>query len=77
MLVQKFFELIGIKIGQDFVARDKRGHIRLRGKFFHVFVRFAIFTDVDLLEAVPFLAEIILRINTPRAPLPTVQLSLR
>jgi hypothetical protein len=74
VLAEKFFELIGIKIGQDFVARDKCGHIRLRGKFFHVLVRVAIFTNVDLPEAIPFLAEIILCINTPGAPFATIEL---
>ena len=74
MLVEKFFELISIEIGQDFVARHKRGHVRLRGKFFHVLVSLAIFPDVNLPEAIPLFAEVILCINTPRAPFATVEL---
>src|SRR5439155_10075177 len=74
VLVQEFFELIGIKIGQHFVACHKRGDITLRGKFFHVLVCLAVSTHINLLEAISFLAEIILCINTPRAPLATIKL---
>ena len=74
MLVQKFLKLIGVKIRQNFVARHKRGHVRLSRKLLHLLVRLPILSDVNLLEAVAFLAEKILRINTPGAPLAAVEL---
>src|SRR4030095_16218222 len=69
VLVQKSFELIRVEIRQDPVTRNERGHIRLGGTSFHVLVRPAIFSDIDLLEAIAFLAQIILRVNAPRTPL--------
>jgi hypothetical protein len=74
MLVQKFLELIRVKICQNFVARHKRGHVGLSRKLLHLLVCLAIHADIDLLEAIPFLAEIILRVNTPGAPLAAVEL---
>src|SRR4029077_14936721 len=69
VLVQKFLELLGAKICQYFIARHKRGHVRLSRKLLHLLVRLPIFANVDLLEAIAVLAEIILRINTPGTPL--------
>jgi hypothetical protein len=45
----------------------------LSGKLLHLLVRLPIFADIDLLEAIAFLAEIILRINTPGTPLAAVK----
>src|SRR5215472_629009 len=69
VFVQKFLELLGAKICQHFIARYKRGHIRLGRKLLHLLVCLPIFADVDLLKTIAFLAEIILRINTPGTPL--------
>jgi hypothetical protein len=74
MLVQKFLELIGIEIGQDSVARHESWNISLVGKIFHFRVRFSILADINDIEAVPFLGEILLRVNAPRAPFATVKL---
>jgi hypothetical protein len=68
VLVQKSLELLGVKIRQNFIARHKRGHVRLSRKLLHLLVRLPIFANVDFLEAIAFLTEIILRINTPGAP---------
>ena len=73
MLVQKSLKLIRVKICQNFIARHKRGHVRLSRKLLHLLVRLPIFANVDLLEAIAFLAEIILRINTPGTPLAAVK----
>src|SRR4029079_1156317 len=73
MLVQKFLKLIGVKIRQNFIARHKRGHVRLSRKLLHLLVRLPIFADVDLLEAIAFLTEEILRVNTPGTPLAAVE----
>jgi len=73
MLVQKLLKLFGVKICQDFIARYKRGHVRLSRKLLHLLVRLSISADIDLLEAIAFLAEIILRINTPGTPLAAVK----
>ena len=43
-------------------------------KLLHLLVRLPIFADIDFLEEIPFLAEIILRINTPGAPLAAIEL---
>src|SRR5207253_3838828 len=74
VVVQRFLKLIPIKICQSSIARHKRGHVRLSRKRLHLLVRLAIFANVDLLEAIAFLAEIILRINTPGTPLAAVEL---
>ena len=58
----------------EILTRNEGGNIRLGRKSFHILICLAIFTDVNLLEAIAFLAEIIFRIDTPRAPLATVQL---
>src|SRR4030095_1563330 len=74
ILAQKFLKLIRVKIGQNFVAGHKRGHVGLSRKLLHLLVCLAISADIDLLEAIAFLAEIILRINTPGAPLAAIEL---
>ena len=73
MFIQKSLKLIRVKICQNFVARHKRGHVRLSRELLHFLVRLSIFADIDLLEAIAFLAEIILRINTPGTPLAAVK----
>src|ERR1044071_294128 len=73
MLVQKFLKLLGIKIRQNFIACHKRGHVRLSRKLLHLLVRLPIFADIDLLEAIAFFAEIILRIDTPGTPFAAVK----
>jgi len=65
MLAQKFLELIGIEIGQHPIACHERRDISLVGKLFHLFVRLAIFADINNIEAVTFLGEILLRVNAP------------
>ena len=65
VLAQKFLELIGIEIGQHPVARYKRRDISLLGKLFHLLVCLSIFADINDIEAVTFLGEIVLRVNTP------------
>src|SRR4051794_16314064 len=72
VLVQKFLELLGVKIRQDFIARHKGGHVGLSGKLLHLLVRLPISAHVDLLEPVAVLAEKILGINTPGAPFAAV-----
>src|SRR6185369_9813923 len=74
MLVQKFLKRLGVKICQNFIARHKGGHVRLSRELLHLLVGLPISADIDLLEAIAFLAEIILRINTPGTPLATVEL---
>jgi hypothetical protein len=74
MLVQKFLELIGIKIGQHPITRHKSWNISLVGKLFHFRVRFSIPADINDIEPVSFLGEILLRVNAPRAPFATVKL---
>ena len=73
VLVQKSLKLLGIKICQNFVARHKRGHVRLSRKLLHLLVRLPIFANIDLLEAIAFLAEKIFRINTPGTPLAAIE----
>jgi hypothetical protein len=73
MLVQKFLKLIRVKIRQNFIVRHKRGHVRLSRKLLHLLVRLPIFANVYLLEAIAFLVEIILRINTPGTPFAAVE----
>ena len=73
MLVQKFLKLLGIKICQNFIARHKGGHVRLSRKLLHLLVCPPVFANIDLLEAIAFLTEIILRINTPGTPLAAVE----
>src|ERR1700758_2586781 len=73
MLVQKFLKVIGVKISKNLTPRHKRRHVRLSGQLLHLFVRLPIFANVDFLEAIAFLAEIILRINTPGTPLTAVE----
>jgi hypothetical protein len=46
----------------------------LSRELLHLLVGLPISADIDLLEAIAFLAEIILRINTPGTPLATVEL---
>ena len=65
MLVQKFLELIGVEIRQHPVARHKRRDISLVRKLFHLLVCLSIFADINDIEAVTFLGEIVLRVNTP------------
>ena len=65
MLVQKSLELVGIEIGQHPVARDKRRDIHLIRKLFHLLVCLSILADINNIEAVTFLDEILLRVNTP------------
>jgi hypothetical protein len=74
MLAQKFLELIGIKIGKHSVARNKGWNISLLRKPLHLCVRLSISADINDTEAVPFLGEILLRVNAPRAPFATVKL---
>src|SRR6266513_4249687 len=74
VLVQELLELIGVEIGQDFVACHKSGHVGLSGKLLHKLVCLSISSNVDFLKPVAFLGQIILRINAPRAPLATVKL---
>src|SRR5689334_2879779 len=74
VLVQKPLKLIRVKICQNFVARHKGGHVRLRGKFLHLLVRLSILANVDLLKIIPFFTEIILRINAPGTPLAAIEL---
>lgn len=74
MFAQKSLKLIRVKICQNFIARYERGHVRLSGKLLHLLVRSSIFANIDLLETIAFLAEIILRINTPGTPLAAVKL---
>src|SRR5436190_3718424 len=73
MLCEKFLELVGIEIGQNFITRHEGGHISLSGKLFHLFVCLAVFADINFLETIPLLAEIILRVDAPRTPLAAVQ----
>ncbi len=74
MFIQKSLKLIRVKICQNFIARHKRGYVRLSRKLLHLLVRLPILAYVDLLEVVAFLAEIVLRINTPGAPRAAVKL---
>src|SRR2546423_9256780 len=76
VLVQKFLELLGVKIRQDFIACYKGGHVGLSRKVLHLLVCLPISADVDLLELVAVLTEIILGINTPGAPFTAVELQL-
>jgi hypothetical protein len=46
----------------------------LSRKLRHLLVGPPVFANIDLLEAIAFLAEIILRINTPGTPLAAVEL---
>jgi len=73
MLAQKFFELIGIEIRQNSVARHECRHISLLGKLFHLLIRLSIFANVNDIEAITLLGEILLRVNAPRAPFATVK----
>src|SRR5262249_14454678 len=76
VLVQESLKLIGVKICQNFIPRHKCGHVCLSRKLLHLLVRLPIFADIDLFEAIAFLAEIIFCINTPGAPLAAVKLYL-
>src|SRR2546423_8326480 len=76
VLVQKFLELLGVKIRQDFIACYKGGHVGLSRKVLHLLVCLPISADVDLLELVAVLTQIILGINTPGAPFTAVELQL-
>src|SRR2546423_7959910 len=76
VLVQKFLELLGVKIRQDFIACYKGGHVGLSRKVIHLLVCMPISADVDLLELVAVLTEIILSINTPGAPFTAAALLL-
>ena len=71
---KKFLKLLGIKIRQNLIARHKRGHVCFSRKLLHLLVRLPIFADIDLLEAIAFFAEEILRINAPGTPLAAVEL---
>ena len=74
VLAQKSFELIGIEIRQNLVARDERRDIRLIGDLPHFLICLSIFPDVNLDELVAALAQIILGVNAPRAPFPAIKL---
>ena len=65
MLVQKFLELMGVEIDQHPVTRHKSRNISLIGKLFHLRVCLSISADINEIEAVPFLCEILLRVNAP------------
>ena len=65
MLAQKFLELIGIEIGQHPITCHERRDIILVRKLFHLLICMSIFADINDIEAVTFLGEIVLRVNTP------------
>src|SRR3954469_4102394 len=71
VLAQKFFQLVGIEVGQHLVPGDKRGNVSLVGKFLHLFVGLAIFADIDLDKGISTLAKVLLCVNAPGAPFAT------
>jgi hypothetical protein len=76
VFAQKLLELLSVEICQEFIACYERGDIGLIRKLLHLFVRLPIPAYIDFLEPITFFAEVILRINTPGAPLAAVQLQL-
>ena len=73
MLVQKRFQLVGIEIGQHFIARDERRHVSLVGELAHLFISVAVPADIDLRELKAALGQIFLRIDAPGTPRPAIK----
>ena len=65
VLSQKCFELVGIEIRKNFVARNKGRHISLIRERLHLLVGLSISPHIDLGEPKAAFFQVILRVNTP------------